>query len=213
MAELIALALELIPEDSPEAGNLLSALGGLKGSEAGNYHEAQMPLNRALAIARREKDLGLELRTLLTACQVDLFHLRLREGQEKGLVATELAQRVGAQSVEQIARFYVFGAGLSMGGLNEVQGQVHWQDLPLDPEKVVGRDWQARLLWGSSLLHYFEGDWQAAREVSDRGLKLAPMDPQHLSVRALLEYQTGELSTGEAYLDRLLETELTGHPR
>lgn len=51
MDELITQALELIADESREAGQLLSALGGLRGSESGDYHGAQAVLDRTLAMA------------------------------------------------------------------------------------------------------------------------------------------------------------------
>ena len=208
-AELVARALELVPEHSVEAGRLLSGLGGLIGSEAGDYHGAHEALDRALAIARREGDLPLELRTLLSFCQVDLVHLRRREGIDSGLLAIALAERLGAHIVEQIARTYTGGAASALGELKELYGHVYAPEL-VDPDKVDGRDGQALIFFGLSLVRYWEGDWQACREVGDRGLKLLPMDPQLLGVRVLLEYQAGELAAGEANLNKLLDgTRLT----
>ncbi len=203
--ELVSQALELVPADSLEAGRLLSGLGGLMGGEANDYDGAQEALDRALTIARREEDLELEVRTLLSTCQVDMFHLRRKQALDNGLLAIELAERVGAQSVEQIARMFTAGAASAMGVHNEVYGQEYRPDFVGDPDKVVGRDLQVLILWGRMLGHYWEGDWQACREVSDLGLKLAPMDPQNLAVRVISEFQAGEIAEGTAHLNRLLE--------
>jgi len=53
-------------------------------------------------------------------------------------------------------------------------------------------------------LSCLEGDWKAGREYNDRGLDLSPLNPQLLSLRVLLEHETGESAQGEVYLERLL---------
>ena len=50
-----------------------------------------------------------------------------------------------------------------------------------------------------------EGDWQAVREYSDRGLEVSPLEPQLLVIRAKLEHETGETAQGQVYLERLGE--------
>ena len=52
---------------------------------------------------------------------------------------------------------------------------------------------------------YRGADWQAARSLCDRGLAVSPLNPLLLGCRAWLEYEVGDFSQGEAYLERLLE--------
>ena len=49
-----------------------------------------------------------------------------------------------------------------------------------------------------------KGDWQAARDFSDRGLEVSPEAPSILAGRAVLQCETGNFSQGEAYLEQLL---------
>ncbi len=49
------------------------------------------------------------------------------------------------------------------------------------------------------------GDWEAAREFSNRGLAVAPEDIRYLLARAVLEYQVGDFDQGSGHLERLLE--------
>ena len=49
------------------------------------------------------------------------------------------------------------------------------------------------------------GDWKAGRESSDPGLEMSPLNPLLLMPRILLEYETGESTQGEVYLERLLQ--------
>jgi predicted ATPase/DNA-binding CsgD family transcriptional regulator len=60
-------------------------------------------------------------------------------------------------------------------------------------------------IYSNENLYRLEGNWQVARDFSNRGLAMSPNDPRLLSSRALLEYQVGEFVQGEAYLRRFLE--------
>ena len=107
LAELIAHALALVPPDSPEAGRLLSRYGMIIGSEEDRYEEAQEEFARALAIAQREGDTALEMRTLDNAVPVDSYHFRYKDGLEKGLRVIELASHVDNPLAEMNARYYL----------------------------------------------------------------------------------------------------------
>ena len=54
-------------------------------------------------------------------------------------------------------------------------------------------------------LSWFEGDWKAGRESSDRSLELSPLNTLHLTFRVLLEHEAGEFAQGDVYLGRLLQ--------
>ncbi len=85
LTQLISRALTLVPSDSHEAGRLLSLIGGIVGIDGGDYERSRESLGRALAIARSEKDVGLEMQTLTNSCLVDFFHARWQECVEKNL--------------------------------------------------------------------------------------------------------------------------------
>ena len=88
--QLIARALTLVPADSHQAGRLLSRYGGFLGLAESNYKDAQQALGRAIAIARRERDVPLEVQTLCYAADVSGQHLHWQESVDHGLRATEL---------------------------------------------------------------------------------------------------------------------------
>ena len=56
-----------------------------------------------------------------------------------------------------------------------------------------------------------EGNWEAARETSDRLLPLGESS-RNLSDRVMLEYQQGDFAQGKLYLDRLLEVHRQAKP-
>ena len=64
VTDLMVRALALVPPDSHEAGRLLSRYGGILGAAESDYEGAQQAIGRAIAIARREGDLPLEVQTL-----------------------------------------------------------------------------------------------------------------------------------------------------
>ncbi|MFB3097343.1 MAG: AAA family ATPase, partial [Dehalococcoidia bacterium] len=202
-AEMIAHALALVPADSPEAGRLLSRYGRALGVEEDRYEEAQEAFARALAIAQREGDTALEMGTLANAVTVDNFHFHHQDGLEKGLRAIELASHVDNPLEEMNARFYLTNILFFIGELDRAGQQA--MDLLTVAERVRDRSWLAAALYKNVQVSSIRGDWEAAREFSDRDLILAPQHLPGIAARSLLEYEVGEFSQGEHYLELLLE--------
>ena len=203
--QLIARALTLVPADSHQAGRLLSRYGGFLGLAEGDYEGAQQALGRAIAIARREGDVPLEVQTLAYATDVSGQHLHCQESVEHGLRAIELAAGEENPYSEVLSRFWTAVSLLHMGDLDAAR-----------PHALVLRDVAERRSIPRHLVNLslvpivtlacLEGDWRAGREYSDRGLEVSPLNPQLLGLRVLLEYETGESAQGEVYLKRLLES-------
>jgi len=203
VAELMARALSLVPADSRELGRLLSRYGGTLGAE-GDYEGAQEALGRALAIARREEDVPLEVQTLAYAADTCGRHLHFQECLDNGLRAIELA--IGGENPvsDRISRYWTAISLLCMGDLDAAR-----------PHALVLRDLAERrstprpeAATSSEVMTYLsclEGDWKAGRESSNRGLELSPLTPNILVTRVLLEHETGESAQGEVYLEQLLE--------
>ena len=112
--ELIARSLTLVPADSHEAGRLLSLYGGILGSGA-EYEGAQQALDSAISIARREKDVPLEVETLGLVSGLNFQHLHWQESVDNGLRAIELAT---GDEITFSDRFRVVDTLLRMGELN-----------------------------------------------------------------------------------------------
>ena len=204
LAQLLARALTLVPADSHDAGRLLSRYGGILGAVESDYKVAQQALDRAIAIARREDDVPLEVQTLAYAAAVSGQHLRWQESVDNGLQAIRLAAGDVKTSSERDCRFWTAVCLLRMGDLEGAR-----------PHALVLRDLAqrrgtSRLIASSSLvpiayLSCLEGDWITGRESTDLGLDLSPLSATILWPRVLLEYETGESARGEIYLERLLE--------
>jgi DNA-binding CsgD family transcriptional regulator len=204
VAGFIPRALNLVPPDSLAAGRLLCSYGFELGRVEGDYKNAQAAFAQALAIARREGDLALEVRTLAAAADVDFFHLRFQEGLEKARQAIALAGRLGDQQPAWEAHLAATRILIFTG---EVGGAQQHAAAALElAERLRGRyQLTLSLYWNATLLRH-QGGWQGARQFSDRGLAAAPQDVQLLGERVLLEYQVGDVAQGEAYLERFLAT-------
>ncbi len=211
VGELLARALTLVPSDSHEEGRLLSRYGGILGFAEGDYEGAQQALGRAIAIARREDDVPLEVQTLTYAAGVSGNHIHWQECVDNALRAIELFTGSESPFSEVSCRLWTGLGLLHMGELDAARPHAlalrDMAERRSTPRTMAGRSFQV-----ITLLSSLEGDWKSAREHSDRGLEASPLTPRLLETRALLEHQTGESAQGEIYLERLLEVVRRGGP-
>ncbi|MFB3118911.1 MAG: AAA family ATPase, partial [Stenotrophomonas maltophilia] len=203
VAELMARALTLVPADSHEAGRLLSRYGGILGAVEGNYEGAQQALGRAMTVARRERDAPLEVQTLSFAALVSGIHLHWQESADNGQRAIELAIGDENPFSDLISRYWIALSLLQLGDLDGARPHA------LAVRDVAERRSTPRQIASNGFmpityLSCLEGAWNAAREYSDQGLEVSPVNSQLLLPRVLLEYETGESAQGEVYLERLL---------
>jgi DNA-binding CsgD family transcriptional regulator len=204
VAGFIPRALKLVPPDSLAAGRLLCSYGLELGLVEGDYESAQAAFTQALAIARREGDLALEVRTLAAAADVDHFHLRFQEGLEGARRAIALAGPLGDSGAAWLAHL---DAARTLTFTGEVGGAQQHAAAALElAERLRGRSQLTLSFRGNTTLLRMQGGWQGAREFSDRGLAVAPQDVNLLGDRVLLEYEVGDFAHGEAYLERFLAT-------
>ena len=145
----------------------------------------------------------MEIRTLANAVSVDYFHFRHQDGLEKGRRVIELSSHINNPLAEMNARYYLTSILRRTGELEEAKQQA--MDLLAVAERTRDRFWLAAALMRNVLASSFNGDWRAAREFSDRGLTLASQHLPGLASRIFLEYEVGDFSQGEHYLEELLE--------
>lgn len=202
--QMMARALSLVPDESHDAGRLLSRYGGMLGLAANDYEGSKEALGRAIAIARREKDVGLEIQTLAYAADVSGNHLRWQESVDNGLRAILLATGNENAYSEVLPRWWTIVSSHHLGNLDLALAHA----LPL---RALAERRSTPLLLASIAnvplvsLPCLVGDWQEGRENSDRNLELSPVSQAPLGFRVLMEYETGEFDQGEIYLERLLE--------
>ena len=184
MARLVGRALDLVPPDSHEAGRLLSLHGSFLGTEEGDYDGAQEAFSRALDIAHRLGDMVLQMPTLAGASRVDNYYGRPQESLKKALQAIELARIADDPSTELDSHRIATQALTRMGNLEDI-GQHASAMLPL-AERLRDRWWLAGTLFTNERMRFIEGDWQADRHFSDRGLAVLSTDLRFLCPRAVL---------------------------
>ena len=79
--------------------------------------DSQQALGRAIAIARREKDVGLEMQTLAYAADVSGNHLRWQESVDNGLRAIQLATDNENAYSEVLPRWWTIVGSQHLGNL------------------------------------------------------------------------------------------------
>jgi predicted ATPase/class 3 adenylate cyclase/DNA-binding CsgD family transcriptional regulator len=199
----IARALELVAPDSHEAGRLLSHSLTVVGLSAQQPDEYTRAYDRALAIAQRHGARVLEMQTLVNAGCLDGSHLRLHACIEKNLRAIALAEFLDQPFVETHAYLESALAFYSLGELD--QATRHANAALAAARRSRDRWYTALVLSALHSLSNLQGDWEAARRLSDQGLELSQKFEVLLSNRAMLECQVGNFEQCDVYLDLLLE--------
>ena len=198
---IVARALPLVPPESIQAGRLLAHYGWALGVEDGDLDGANVALDKALAIARANRDLALEMRVLAHVADVDYLHLRFQESLTNALAAIEPGPQVDDPRTAVGA---YTNASRCLRVLGDLEGARRYAaDTLTAAERLGNHGWLALALRNNGNLSWQGGDSSAARNFSDRGLQLEPKHSSLLFNRALLEYEAGEYGQGEAFLERL----------
>jgi class 3 adenylate cyclase/tetratricopeptide (TPR) repeat protein len=200
---MLERAMTLIAPDTIEEGRLLSEYGFALGFQAADYDRAQEAFNRALAIARREGDAALEMRTLCHAARIDVQQSRTQEAMEKCLLVLQLAPR-GNDPAAEASAHQMAGNHLLMSGDPEA-ARYHASGVMAPAERVGDRFSILNAYLLNLRLEMLIGNWVAAREFSIRGMAISPLDARLLYNQVMLEYQTGDFGQGQVYIERLLE--------
>ena len=204
MAPIIGRALELVPRDSLEAGRLLSRYVRALGAERGDYQGAQEAANRAKDIARNKGDVALEMRILTELATVGSYHCQWNEALDSSLQAIKLAQKVDEPRSECLAHQWAGTAHLCQGNLDDAKQ--HFQASYELAERIRDNTRVGTTSWLVCLAAQAEGEWQEARSWIDRSLIAAPRIIYAHTNRSLLEYETGNPSEGEIFLERALDS-------
>lgn len=199
----VEAALTLVAPDSHEAGRLLSRYGLLRNLETGDFEMAQELFSRALTIARREGDEVLEMRTLANAADANWHQLRGQDVLENCQRVIELARRANDPYTEMWPRFMAGHELIGQGDL--VMANEHATAMLAQAERLRDTGYLTLACMVNEEVSRHKGDWLSTREFNDRGLALDPRQPWLLGYRAVLDYQLGEFTQGQVYLDRLIE--------
>ena len=197
--QLVQEALKLVPPGSVDEGRLLSQYSMYLYFQENDFERAQETYTKALAIAQREADAELELRTLGNAAAVDMYHYRYLESLEKGLRGLELARGVDNPQAE-LAVLFRAGYGLMVTG-DLQRAKPHFERMLELAERLRDRFWLATAVLSSAQASIYEGDWGAARQLYQAQTSL---DNRVLSGRMQLEFELGEFNQSDAHLQHLL---------
>ena len=199
--DLIERALESVTPDSHDAGRLLSRyITPLRA----DYDKAQEAFRQALSIAREQGDHALEMRALVDVGCVEFTNCLFESSLERNRAAIELAKRVDQPAEESHARYDLAHVLLAVGDLEEAAQ--HASAIVEPAQRSGTRQWQVSAMDINENISRSRGDWQAARDFSEKGLATSRQDAVLLACRSVLEYQTGDFEAGEEYLERLLNT-------
>ena len=195
VAGLLARALALVPPDSHPAGRLLSRYSRALAMEEGDDEGSRKAFDGAMAIARQEGDTVLEMRTWAVGAEADMNYLRRHDALEKALRALGLARDADDPLGELTARFFAVLSLRETG--NPEEAERHALVLLDIAERLKGRTNVALALHGNESINSFQGNWNAARSYSDRGLVSGSFTPVSLGMRAHLEYEIGNSAQGD----------------
>lgn len=201
--EFVSRALALVPQDSPEAGPLLSRYILVLGLEEGDYPGAAKAFDAAMAIAQRTGDVGLEMLALANSSHVDYWHLEWQATVEKGRHIIEMGQRADAQLAELSARQWSAVALLGLGRVDEAESLA--LALLSNAEKLRDHYRLATSLWFREMIAMSQGDWEAARGYSERGLSVSASDARLLGTRLVVEFETGNTQAGDEFLQQAID--------
>jgi DNA-binding CsgD family transcriptional regulator/tetratricopeptide (TPR) repeat protein len=206
IAQFIPRALKLVPPASSTAGRLLSSYGAELGRIEKDYERAQEAFSQALTIARQEKDVALEVRTLAASANMDLFRLHLPEVVEKSRQIIQLAPCLDDHQAAWLWSAHE-DAARALELMGEIAAAQEHASAALElAEKLKDHYRLILALRVSITLYRHLGDWERARDSSSQSLAVASQDNSLLSERVLLEYQSGDFGQGEVFLERLLRT-------
>ncbi|MDP6716634.1 MAG: hypothetical protein QF368_18685, partial [SAR202 cluster bacterium] len=121
MSDVLLRAVELAPPDSEQGAPLLPRyLRQLFQSEE-NHDRALEALDQALAIAHRDQDADLEMKTLEYAGHGSLFQLKYQEAVKHSLQASKLARQLNDMASEEHASWVAARALLLSGDLERAR--------------------------------------------------------------------------------------------
>ncbi|MCH7734039.1 MAG: hypothetical protein IH961_02370 [Chloroflexi bacterium] len=189
----------LVPRDSHEAGQLLAWHGRFAGLR-GEYEDAEEAFDSAAAIAQRDGDQQLALRTAINSSDVDAFALRYgKEALEKSARHIGLAREAGYKFAEAQAEQVIAWQALHIGELDAARD--HAERLLQLAEELRFRLFTRENLTISSAIALASGDFNEAAVLSERGHGMSGGKYQFLAFMAEAASSTGEQELASQRLD------------
>jgi len=128
-----------------------------------------------------------------------MYYMQWSECLEKCLRVIEMTQRTDDPYSENIARYLAVTAFLNAG---DAEGAcVHADAMLTSAERLRDRHVLSMSFWTNHIVNSVQGNWTPAREFSDRGVELSPMDPRLSFNRIAMHYELGMFEPGRAELE------------
>ena len=201
LSDFISGALALVAPDSQQEDRLLSTYALSLYKETGDYGGAQDVFDRALAIARRENDLALEMRVWSGKGEAAWWNLSVPETIEYTRQAIELSGQVDDPVSVSKAQNYFARATIATGNATAALLDLPAQIATAERMRAHSLVFDAYARTAEGL--YSTGDWEAAREFCDRGIEILPAGAMLRTIRALLGYETGAFAEGWEHMELL----------
>ena len=199
VADLLARALELVPRESIQAGYLLSRLSGALIYELADIEGGLNAAMESITIARRENDEVLEARSLANLVTPLRLDHRPHEAIEAGLIAAEIAQRIGDLQSEQRAQWVLAQALLTVGLPD--RAQIHADAASQASEKLHDRNFQAQALLASAYRATYQEDWSEAKDLADQILEIMPQNGWMLGFKGWISLQSNDAEAARHLID------------
>ena len=203
---LLERALKYVPADSVEAGFIMLKIGFRSPGDS----EREEVFRRVLAISRQQEAPALEMRLMVYWSLWEFDRQNTSGVLERSYRAIELAQMVDDPILTLIAHYRASVALGEQGRYDEATTQA--AAALIAGERTQHLLWFQNALIQAARLAMLKGQWQDAREHSDRSLRL-PLSPGSpgasattaLFIRSYLEYQTGNLEAGNGLVVQYAE--------
>ncbi|MCH8802301.1 MAG: AAA family ATPase [Chloroflexi bacterium] len=203
MPEIVRRALKLVSPNSHDSARLWSSYGRWVGIEQANYQDSKAAFESALFLARRLGDVDLEMKTYSSIAQVEAFHLHLQDCLANSLKSTELISKVDNPVAEVVATWFVAFSMVTLGETAHVDRAL---DASLETaERLREHYWLGVAYWGYASLSLLRGDWDECLRYCERGLDVAADLHSFLVPKAIMEYQRGDLESGDDTLMAIMD--------
>jgi DNA-binding CsgD family transcriptional regulator len=193
--------IDLVDPGSREAGWVLCLYGYFLGTYGRDENSAQKALEQSVVIARRNLDQNLEMRALLNLVQVNAVYWKT--DWDRVLPAIEMAQRLGDLQAECIGRLFAFVFATNTQSFTETQ--TLWEHAKAIADRLRYRSLQENITALGQGIALLQGDFQLSRVRSEHAAQGTRCTIASLMLRALTEYELGEVVEGDKFAQQAVE--------
>ena len=201
--EMTQRAIDLVEPRSIQAGYILSQHGFNAYCETRDAGGALEAMEQALEISTLWEDENLKARTLVNTAIVEAYELQLESAISHCRQAIMLSERLDRLRSLVEAHNYLLHASLLSGKRGTTKK--HIKPMIAHAEHLRNHIWMIVAYDYAVTAEIWEGNWDSARQYSDRALNVLASHVGHLATRGFLELMAGETRTGVNYIHQALE--------